>query len=245
MKVGGLVVTDIDGCLWPGFGAPADLTPLHRLRAASAAAGGRLLTVATGRAPMYALAVAQLLDLRLPLVAEHGALFLEPDTLSLAWSDEELRTRWPDLEAACRRRLAPLAQRFRVEPGKSATLSLHPVDRDVAGLHAAVAAALADLPVTVNRSSLAVDVVAAGVDKGFGLRCLAQRLGVDLDAVLAIGDSLGDVPMLDTAGFAACPANADDDARAAVRRKGPRGYESAEPLAQGVEDALSWFGTLA
>src|SRR5690625_4971766 len=45
-----------------------------------------------------------------------------------------------------------------------------------------------------------VSVTRAGVDKGSGLRNVVKSLGVELDNVMAIGDSSGDVPMLEIVG---------------------------------------------
>ena len=56
-----------------------------------------------------------------------------------------------------------------------------------------------------------VDVVAAGCDKGAGLRRLAERLGVKRSRVVSVGDSWNDLPMLRTAGRAFAPAGAAED----------------------------------
>jgi len=45
-----------------------------------------------------------------------------------------------------------------------------------------------------------VSVTRAGVDKGSGLRSVVKSLGVELENVMAIGDSSGDVPMLEIVG---------------------------------------------
>ncbi len=57
-------------------------------------------------------------------------------------------------------------------------------------------------------SGALVDVVAAGCDKGEGLRRLAERLGVERSRVVSVGDSWNDLPMLRTAGRAFAPAGA-------------------------------------
>lgn len=46
-----------------------------------------------------------------------------------------------------------------------------------------------------------IEVLNPAVDKGEALRVVAQRLGVPMEAVLAVGDSWNDAPLLQAAGF--------------------------------------------
>lgn len=236
-----LAVFDIDGCLIPERQADVAISPLDGLRRLSLRHGGALFTFATGRAVMYALAMAELLAVRIPVAGEHGAILLDPLDLSVRWTSREAERAWPRLRAEAERRLAPILPRVWLEPGKMATLSLHPKDGDVSALWQTVSELLATLPLTVNCSHLAVDVIYRGVDKGTAVALLAEHLKRPLEFVLAVGDALGDVPMLQRAGFAACPANAARDAREAVAAKGRRGYESREGFTAGVLAALHWY----
>ena len=59
----------------------------------------------------------------------------------------------------------------------------------------------------VQGSPKNVEVTAAGVDKGEALRALADLLGIDHAATLAVGDSENDRAMLEKAGVAAVMAN--------------------------------------
>ncbi|HEY2764590.1 MAG TPA: HAD family hydrolase [Pseudonocardiaceae bacterium] len=80
------------------------------------------------------------------------------------------------------------------------------------------------------------DLVAAGVDKGGGLRALADLLGTCTDPqgiALAVGDSAADLPMLALARHSYAPANADAQVRAAGVHLLRRGY--AAGLAQAVQ----------
>ena len=45
-----------------------------------------------------------------------------------------------------------------------------------------------------------VSIVAHGSDKGSALRLVAERLGIDMARVMAIGDALADLPMIEAAG---------------------------------------------
>lgn len=53
-----------------------------------------------------------------------------------------------------------------------------------------------------------------GVDKGSGLRALAERLGIDMADTIACGDSANDMAMLEAAGVGVAVSNATPDASA-------------------------------
>lgn len=59
-----------------------------------------------------------------------------------------------------------------------------------------------------------VEVLDPSVDKGRALRAVAQTYGIDLKAVMAVGDSWNDVPLLDSAGFAVAMGSAPPELRA-------------------------------
>ena len=58
-----------------------------------------------------------------------------------------------------------------------------------------------------------IEVTAAGVDKGEAVLALADRLGIDRRATLAVGDSENDRAMLEKAGVAAVMANGMEQIR--------------------------------
>jgi hydroxymethylpyrimidine pyrophosphatase-like HAD family hydrolase len=238
---GTFAVFDIDGCLVPKRGEDHDLAALTALRRISQAAGGRAFTFATGRAAMYALAFAELLDVRSPVLAEHGALLLSPESLAVTWTSEAARQAWPEVREQALRRLAPILRDVRLEPFKAATLSLHPLRGTVAETERRLGERLGGLPLRLHPSHIAVDVAFADVDKGNGLSFLLARLGVPEARCLAVGDSVGDLPMLARAGFAAAPANAAEPVRRFVRSRGPKGFLASRPFTAGVLEALLWF----
>jgi hydroxymethylpyrimidine pyrophosphatase-like HAD family hydrolase len=106
-----------------------------------------------------------------------------------------------------------------------------------------VDAALAMLPageaVTVVHGGQQTDFVPAGIDKGAGIRALAQRLGATGNGpplAMACGDAFTDIPMMAEAEVAYAPANAD----AALRRAG--GFRLMErPCQAGLLDAVDDF----
>lgn len=62
--------------------------------------------------------------------------------------------------------------------------------------------------VDVVDTQFAIHIGPKGVDKGFGLRKLADILNVPLSRVCAMGDADNDRPMLEVAGLAVVPSNA-------------------------------------
>ena len=61
-----------------------------------------------------------------------------------------------------------------------------------------------------------VNITRPDVDKGAAIRAGAERLGVDLSAVVVIGDGHNDLPMLAVAGTAIAMGDAPEDVRAAA-----------------------------
>ena len=55
-----------------------------------------------------------------------------------------------------------------------------------------------------------------GIDKGNGLRSLAEILGIDVKDTIAVGDNYNDISMLKTAGLSIAVSNAVDDAKKAA-----------------------------
>lgn len=58
-----------------------------------------------------------------------------------------------------------------------------------------------------------LELNAAGVDKGMGLRKLAEYFGIDLSQVMACGDGGNDIAMLQTAGLGVAMANATTEVK--------------------------------
>ncbi len=74
--------------------------------------------------------------------------------------------------------------------------------------------------VTVSHP-LFLEFVAPGVSKGAALRRLARRLGIDLRDVLAAGDQLNDLEMIEAVGWGVAMAHAPAELRAAARIVAP------------------------
>ncbi len=80
-----------------------------------------------------------------------------------------------------------------------------------------------------------VTVMPSGVSKGDGLRRLARLLGIDLSEVMAVGDNLNDLEMLDAAGLGVAMGNAVPEARTRAD------YVTASVDDEGVARAIERF----
>jgi len=90
--------------------------------------------------------------------------------------------------------------------------------------------------VIVHHSQIAVDISPTGISKASGIRFFTEETGVELEEILGIGDSKGDLPMLEIVGWVGCPANATKECKALVKEKG--GYISPYSYAVGVGDVI-------
>ena len=61
-----------------------------------------------------------------------------------------------------------------------------------------------------------LDVMPAGVNKGYGVTALCRRLGIDVKDAVAAGDEANDIPMLRAAGVGAAMCNAAPEVKAAA-----------------------------
>ena len=66
-------------------------------------------------------------------------------------------------------------------------------------------------------SACNVEVMPSGVDKGVGVRALADSLGIPMEQVMALGDEGNDIPMLRAAGYGVAMGNGSPEAKAAAR----------------------------
>lgn len=167
------------------------------------------VVIATGKAFPYPVALCEFLGIPTTVIAENGGVIctegkvvIEGDRegaqavleayvergYDTGWDDADLANRWRETELIVRREspLAPLETLAR-EHG------LEVID-----------------------TGFAYHVKSPAIDKGGGLRVVAERLEVDPRAFVAIGDSVNDAATFAVAGEAYAVSNADDHARAAA-----------------------------
>ncbi|MCP4642196.1 MAG: HAD family phosphatase [bacterium] len=214
------IISDLDGCVNPEESVAWDLEAFARfaavVREASAGHGTLApMTICTGRPQPYVEALTKILDVRAPVICENGAVLY---TLHDNWSrygpgvTEEKVLGLRAVRAFVETEILPHHPEAVLQFGKEAQMSVFSSDP---GLFPEMKARI-DAFVTehdgpelvINASPCYLNISLAGVDKGSTLRALLDELGVTGDETAGIGDSEGDLPLRETVGFFACPANA-------------------------------------
>jgi hypothetical protein len=237
-----LIVFDIDGVLTDGEAQPWDLALMGLLadlnRAARQDNSRPAVTLCSGRPAPYVDAMLQAIDGHLPGVFESGAGLYDPVGYRFL-PHPSLGSGNPMRQA--RQRLTKALVRpghATVQPGKEYSLSLFPTEATpLDALKPLAEEALGPLAERIDLvySASCLNVMPAGIDKAGGLYFLAKVTGIPLAAMLAVGDSPVDAPMLLVAGYSAAPANASP----AIQRLAQ--FVAPSPAAQGVREILAHF----
>ncbi|MBE7555082.1 MAG: HAD hydrolase family protein [Anaerolineales bacterium] len=239
-----LIVLDIDGVLSPGEAHPFDLALLTRLgnlnRHARQDEAIPAVTINTGRPSPYVEAVMQAIDGWQPALYESGAGLYFPQTYQFRAAPGLTSAHLAKLRLIIERLDQAIIQSGRAywQPGKSVchTLFAHP-PFTLADLTPEVRAIVAEVSddFIVTPASLALNVHPAGIDKGSGLRWLAQVTGIDPIQMGGVGDSAGDIDFLRLVGQSAAPINATAEVKAIVK------YVSSQPEAAGLQEILDYW----
>lgn len=80
-----------------------------------------------------------------------------------------------------------------------------------------------------------IEIMPEGVDKGQGVRDLAQSLGITMDQVMTLGDQDNDIPMLKAAGWGIAMGNASEETKKAAR------FVTASYAEEGFAKALETY----
>ncbi len=226
---------DIDGCLSRGKFAPFDMFALQTLQSLIAKSGVEAL-LCSGRSLSYIEALTQFFRFGRYALADHGGILydLEKDNcIYLPQLSPEMRRRLADVSAD----LAALGVEnghWKMSHGKEGSISLVGGGEPAKFLHDVVIQSdisLADFD--VHYSGTVLDIVPKGISKWEGAYFYRQWRGKQAANIAAIGDSHGDLPLLEKADFSACPANAHDAVKAVCD------YVSPHSDVYGVIDILS------
>ncbi|TVQ22071.1 MAG: HAD family phosphatase [Spirochaetaceae bacterium] len=241
-----LIVSDVDGCISPEESVGWDHHAFHEL---AERVRGKAFTICTGRPQPYVEVLLKLLDVGLPAICENGAVFydLEHNAPTLAPGVT------PDAIAALRtirahieRSILPGRAGAAIQYGKEAQISVFSADPALIDPMADQVRAFVDSTrfsegarfgegarFQIDSSHYYLNISIAGVSKGSALSALLKTLKVEPSECAVIGDTSGDLPMRDHAGFFGCPANATE----AVQ--GVADYVSPDRDIRGLLDILS------
>lgn len=193
----------------------------------------------TGRSAPYVEAISQVIGINQWCICENGAYLYHPK------SDEVIFN--PLITNATMSALVLLKNLFhqklfksicKMELGKEVCISLNPIQISIEELFKIIAKEIDHDLLYINHSTTAVDITPKGVDKGSGLKMLAEMEDFDLMNILAIGDSSGDLPFMRLAGIKACPANASDTV------KSISDYISPYSTTEGVIDIIQHYQSI-
>jgi HAD superfamily hydrolase (TIGR01484 family) len=126
------------------------------------------------------------------------------------------------------------------ELGKEWTISLNPpVEQSIESYFERASEHFAPLLeygiIEMTHSKSAVDITPRGVNKGSALEFLAEVTQISPTSMVGIGDTAGDLPMLQRVGHPACPQNADENIRALCE------YVSPQRTTRGVIDIVRHY----
>jgi phosphoglycolate phosphatase len=217
------VITDVDGTL-TDRSRRLDPDAVRAVR--SIEDRGIPVLLATGNVLPIALALHRSLGLTGPIVAENGGI------LYTGGRGSEVVERRADRAIALRAleqvRAAGLAVRpLFTDRWRETEVALEP---DVSA--GRVRAALAGLPVRVESTGYATHLIEAGVGKLATVREALGRMGIPLEACVALGDGDNDVELLIAAGYSVSFRSGSARARRAARYVARRSY--AEGFVEGL-----------
>jgi hydroxymethylpyrimidine pyrophosphatase-like HAD family hydrolase len=240
-----LIVSDIDGCLGPGEAKPYNLDVLGRVaewnRRAKRGEDIPPITLCSGRAAAYVDAMMQAIAGFVPAVFENGAGLYFPESYRFAWN--------PALGASARATMRYARELVEerviqagiaaIQPGKEMAVTLLPTPgHRLDEVGAAVTSALEgeNLACRVEVSVSTVGIWLDGVDKGVGVRWLAEQTNIPLAEMAGVTDTWDDLPFLRLVGFRAAPANADAEVKQNADYVSP--YENGRGLIDIIECVL-------
>lgn len=174
-----------------------------------------------------------------------GATYADLDP----WNSEASR-RLADLHGRVRRRLEPERERLEASYQPKLTfgneaLMAYLLDEEEdrpRRFCAELDVLLAEVPDwMVSRNGGWISLLHRALGKGHALAAYARHRGIEARHILAVGDQLNDLPMLDgaAAGLVGCPGNAIAEVQSAVKTKA--GYVARRPAPEGTLDVLRHF----
>lgn len=212
-----LFITDLDGCVshpfvspdWEAISKIKELNQRSRKEAAIPA-----LTICSGRPFPYVEAVAQWLDVDIPMVFESGGGMYDFKTNEITWNpyfDDEAKAAVAEIKDWMNGTLIKNYKGTYPEFAKYTDVGLVNQDSSkVALMHEEILNYVPErYPMfEVHATDISVNIILKKANKGVGITLLCEMLGLDLDEVAYIGDSSGDVPGLQIVGKSFAPLNA-------------------------------------
>ncbi|WP_457614740.1 phosphoglycolate phosphatase [Methanopyrus sp.] len=229
-----LIITDIDGTI-TGEDRAVHLKCVRYLRELQKR--GIPVGIATGNTLYYSRSAATLLGFEGPLIAENGGVIaVDSEDISTV-PEEDIKL----IEEAYRELRRRLGVRRTEPPGLRRTEVALYRDVPIEEIERVLDRLGYSDRIEVVDTGFAYHLKSKRVDKGKGLSVICERLGIDPDDVVAIGDGDNDIPLLKAAGLGVAPANATEN----VKRIADvvLGAENGEGVATFLRNLLEEVGT--
>ncbi|MFH1438757.1 MAG: HAD hydrolase family protein, partial [Pseudomonadota bacterium] len=211
-----LMMVDIDGCITLGEGHPADLDVIRKLaefnRVAAEDPSVPAVTLCTGRQQPYVELMCQLIGARRPAVFENGSGIYVPETFEFITHPLITPDRLPELvelTISIGRELIKTGK-AKLQPGKYLSLSVYPTPEssvEYLGKYLSEMCRERGYDFEIDISIYCVNLFFKGINKGEGVKLIAEREGINLKMIGGVGDGPGDLSYLGIVGFSATPAN--------------------------------------
>lgn len=237
------IFIDIDGCLTPGKNAKVPWQHIKALQEAFKKYGDFYeYIIVTARPAPYAEAVIQFMSLmdvksHKYAICESGGVahLFGSDTYTI--SDDVEHDALVKFESVLVR-LKNL-YKYNLEDGRKRTINVLPADgQSVKGLGMLLKEYM-PAGLSMHFSAGGIDIVPEKIDKAVAAKDLAARLKINLNEAISIGDSGGDLPLMQIVGYPSCPANASDNVKEMVKIK--NGYIAKESYGLGVVEIFKFF----
>ena len=240
-----IILSDIDGCISPEESVAWDLQGFAEFARLSRDASAGIthlppLTLCTGRPQPYVEALMKILDIRLPVICENGAVIYDLPENRAQYAPNVTPakiTGLRHLRQFIEEAILPAFPGSVLQFGKEAQLSVFSKDPSIfPAMRRPVddfIFAHSDVQVVISASHFYLNISLAGVDKGSAIRKVLGDLKIGHDEAAGIGDTEGDLPLRDNVAFFACPANATADVKKVAD------YVSPYPSLRGILDILA------
>lgn len=238
-----LVFIDIDGCLTTGKNNPIPWQYIKALQGAFKKFQRYYeYVIVTARPAPYAEAVIQFLGLmdikkQKHAICESGTVFhlFGSDTFFVA---EEVNT---DMLINFEKDLHWLQEvyHFNIEDGRKRTMCVLAGKNQALDELAKILEEYVPNGIGMHVSAGGIDFVPNKTNKATAVLTLAKKLNVGLEDAICIGDSGGDIPLMNIIGHPACPQNASEKVKELVKSKD--GYTAKKEHSLGVVEILEYY----
>lgn len=238
------IISDIDGTL---LNKKLAYTTRLKEAVQAAQAQGTIFTLATGRMYVSAKQAVQGLPIQAPIICYNGAYIREFDSDKVLtqqcldieaadkiltackqnnWhvqyyindalycaADSELIRRYAKLTGV---EHTVLGDDFYTAQAHISKILLIEEDKDIFAIRGQLQQTGAKVDFTSSKPSF-LEIVPQGVSKGAAIKYLGAHLGIDIQDIMAVGDSFNDLEMLQTVGHGVAMGNAEPEVQKAAR----------------------------